>query len=74
MDDKLSQYLRVKIRTHVEAIARIREIQHEMESGRMSMQEAKVCIEEEEQLVRQQLKTFRDFYDLSEEDVEAFDG
>ena len=74
MDDRLVNYCKIKIRTHVESIQRIREIQSELESGKMSYQEAKLCIEEEEQIIQQQLKTFRDFYELSEKEVEVADG
>jgi len=74
MDERLVNYCKVKIRTHVESIQRIREIQSDLETGKMSRQEAKLCIEEEEQIIQQQLKTFRDFYELSEEEVEVADG
>lgn len=74
MEDKLDQYIRVKIKTHLESIDRIREIQNDVVVGKLSMQEAKLSIDEEEESVRQQLKMFRDFYDLSDEDVKISDG
>lgn len=74
MENKIDQYLRIKIKTHMESIERIREIQNDVITGKLSMQEAKLSIDEEEESVRQQLKTFRDFYDLSDKDVKVSDG
>lgn len=74
VETKLDQYIRVKIKTHRESIERIREIQDDVVSGKLSMQEAKLSIDEEEDSVRHQLKTFRDYYDLSDEDVKISDG
>jgi len=74
VENKIDQYLRIKIKTHMESIERIREIQNDVITGKLSMQEAKLSIDEEEESVRQQLKTFRDFYDLSDKDVKVSDG
>jgi len=74
VESKLDQYIRVKIKTHMESIERIHEIQNDVVTGKLSMQEAKLSIDEEEESVRHQLKMFRDFYDLSDEDVKVSDG
>jgi len=71
MSNKLNQFLQVKVKTHLEAIARIREIQQDVVNGKMSIQEATVCIHEEEEISRSQLKAIRDFYELSVEEAEA---
>lgn len=74
MEDKIKQYLRVKHKTHVESIHRIREIHQDMLAGKLSLQEAKVCIDEEEESVANQLQAIRDFLEMTEEDMRSLDG
>lgn len=74
MDDRLTKYCRMKIKTHMTAIGHIREIQQDVIAGKMSLQEAKLAITDEEECCKHQLKVFQEFYELTAENLEVLNG